>query len=126
MLTAAVVLLRRVTVASGVPTLWLGLLAYLESLTDPAMPTLRLLCVGGAAMRQRLLDFFEDRCAYCILCEGECVWWCLGEKLPLDMLLKCHVQPDTAHMLRYACSVCHYPFLTSLRTGVSAANVGVG
>lgn len=55
-----------VTVAAGVPTIWLGALALLDSqLLEPTPPyqvsTLRLLMLGGSAVPASLIDGFESR-----------------------------------------------------------------
>lgn len=47
-----------VTVSVGVPTLWLGLMAHMQS-TQSRLPSLRRLMLGGAAMPRRLVEWFE-------------------------------------------------------------------
>ncbi|RIA46982.1 fatty-acyl-CoA synthase [Hephaestia caeni] len=49
-----------VTVAVGVPTVWLGLLEHLEA-TGSAVPSLRRILVGGAPMPPALMERLEQR-----------------------------------------------------------------
>ena len=65
-----------VTIAVGVPTIWMGLLEYLES-TDLALPSLKRIMVGGAPMHPALMKRIEDR--------GICVQttWGMTELSPL-------------------------------------------
>src|SRR3546814_13138324 len=49
-----------VTVAVGVPTVWLGLLEHLE-VTGSAVPSLRRILVGGAPMPPALMERPEER-----------------------------------------------------------------
>jgi len=49
-----------VTVAAGVPTVWLGLLQYLAK-TRQTLPSLKQALVGGAACPQAIMDEFRDR-----------------------------------------------------------------
>lgn len=48
------------TMAVGVPTVWLGLLEYLEE-TGGEVPTLKRIMVGGAPMARALMDRLEQR-----------------------------------------------------------------
>ena len=50
---------KRLHFAAGVPTLWQGLAEQLER-SETALPALRDLAVGGAAMPGPLFDFFRD------------------------------------------------------------------
>lgn len=49
-----------VTVAVGVPTVWLGLVEHLE-LTGETLPTLERIIVGGSPLPPALMDRIEDR-----------------------------------------------------------------
>ena len=49
-----------VTVATGVPTVWLGLLDHLDT-SDEDVPTLKRIVVGGAGCPANLLQRLEDR-----------------------------------------------------------------
>lgn len=51
---------ERVTVALGVPTVWLALLQYLAS-TGTRLPSLERTVVGGAACPKRVFDEFRER-----------------------------------------------------------------
>jgi 3-(methylthio)propionyl---CoA ligase len=65
-----------VTIAIGVPTIWLGLLDYLDA-TDIEIPSLKRIMVGGAPMHPALMQRIEDR--------GICVQttWGMTELSPL-------------------------------------------
>mgnify|MGYP002761291500 FL=1 len=49
-----------VTLTAGVPTVWLGVLDYLQD-TDADLSTLERIVVGGAAPPERLIRAFDDR-----------------------------------------------------------------
>lgn len=49
-----------VTMAFGVPTIWLALLNYLRE-TDQTLPTLDAVAIGGAATPQSMLEEFENK-----------------------------------------------------------------
>lgn len=49
-----------VTVATGVPTVWIGLLDHLDA-TDGDVPSLRRVAIGGASCPDALLQRMEDR-----------------------------------------------------------------
>ncbi|WNO53752.1 AMP-binding protein [Stakelama saccharophila] len=49
-----------VTVAAGVPTVWLGLADHLDA-TGEAVPSLKRVMLGGSAVPQALLDRLEER-----------------------------------------------------------------
>ncbi|WP_239987468.1 AMP-binding protein [Sphingosinithalassobacter portus] len=51
---------ERVTVAAGVPTVWLGLADHLDA-TGEELPSLERLMLGGSAVPQALLDRLEQR-----------------------------------------------------------------
>jgi len=51
---------ERVTISCGVPTVWLGLLKYLER-TGKTVPDLQRIVVGGAACPSRILKEFQER-----------------------------------------------------------------
>jgi len=52
---------ERVTHAAGVPTIWHGLLRYLDERRGPRLSALRVLIVGGAAMPEASIRAFEER-----------------------------------------------------------------
>jgi fatty-acyl-CoA synthase len=53
---------ERVTMAAGVPTIWLGILKYLDSNpTRHDLTALRRMLVGGAAVPEPLIRAFQDR-----------------------------------------------------------------
>jgi fatty-acyl-CoA synthase len=52
---------RRVTVSAGVPTIWHGLLKYLDANPGRDLSTLRQLIVGGAAIPEATIRAFETR-----------------------------------------------------------------
>jgi fatty-acyl-CoA synthase len=49
-----------VTIAAGVPTVWLGLVDHIDA-TGEALPTLRRIIVGGAPMSEQLMERIERR-----------------------------------------------------------------
>jgi len=57
---AALIRQEDVTVAVGVPTVWLGLFDYLDA-NDLAVPSLRRIMVGGAPMPSALMERIEAR-----------------------------------------------------------------
>ncbi|MCX7303150.1 MAG: long-chain-fatty-acid--CoA ligase [Hyphomicrobiales bacterium] len=57
---ARLIVSEGVTVAAGVPTVWLGLLEYLEA-EGGEVPTLQRILVGGAPMPQALMQRIEQR-----------------------------------------------------------------
>jgi len=52
---------ERVTVTAGVPTIWHGLLAYLDANPGRDLSSLRLMLVGGAAVPEAMIRAFEQR-----------------------------------------------------------------
>jgi fatty-acyl-CoA synthase len=57
---AEMILSEGVTIAAGVPTVWLGLIDHLDA-AGFEVPTLKRLMTGGAPMPQALMDRFEAR-----------------------------------------------------------------
>jgi len=51
---------ERVTIAAGVPTVWLGVVDHLDA-TGEELPTLKRIIVGGAPMSVQLMDRIEKR-----------------------------------------------------------------
>lgn len=58
---------HRVTHTAGVPTVWLGLMDYMQrqeeisNRSGALLSTLKTMIVGGAACPRRIIDFFEER-----------------------------------------------------------------
>jgi acyl-CoA synthetase (AMP-forming)/AMP-acid ligase II len=57
---AGLILRHGVTVAAGVPTIWIGLLDHLDA-TGEALPSLKRVAIGGASCPAALLQRIEDR-----------------------------------------------------------------
>lgn len=51
---------EKVTVTAAVPTVWLGLLQYLEA-TDARLPYLQRVLIGGSACPRRIIECFEQK-----------------------------------------------------------------
>ena len=51
---------EKVTVTAAVPTVWLGLLQYLEA-TDAKLPYLQRVLIGGSACPRRIIECFEQK-----------------------------------------------------------------
>ncbi|RYG69891.1 AMP-dependent synthetase [bacterium] len=54
-----------VTLAVGVPTVWLGLIEYLER-TGESLPSLQRVILGGSGVPQALVDRIESRLGVCV------------------------------------------------------------
>jgi fatty-acyl-CoA synthase len=79
---------ERVTIAAGVPTIWMGVLQRLDA--DPRrqdVSSVRAMYVGGAAVPQSLIEAFETRHGLKIVQA-----WGMTELAPLGTV--CHVPPD--------------------------------
>jgi fatty-acyl-CoA synthase len=74
-----------VTLTAGVPTVWLGVLEYLDG-TDADLSTLERIVVGGAAPPERLLRAFDDRGVEVV--HG----WGMTETSPVGAVS--HLKPD--------------------------------
>ena len=75
---------ERVTVTGGVPTIWMGVLQYLES--NPGkfdLSTIRAMYVGGSAVPQALIEAFEKRFGLSIFQA-----WGMTELAPLGTVAK--------------------------------------
>jgi fatty-acyl-CoA synthase len=66
-----------VTMAAGVPTVWTGLLAYLEQ-TGRKLPTLKRTVVGGSAVPLKMIREFDEKHGIAVL-QG----WGMTEMSPL-------------------------------------------
>jgi fatty-acyl-CoA synthase len=79
-----------VTMAAGVPTVWTGLLAYLDQ-TGRRLPTLKRTLVGGSAVPLRMIRDFEDKHGVTVL-QG----WGMTELSPLGTV--CSIKPNLADL----------------------------
>jgi len=77
-----------VTMAAGVPTVWTGLLAYLEQ-TGRKLPTLKRTVVGGSAVPLRMIREFDEKHGITVL-QG----WGMTEMSPLGTV--CSIKPSLA------------------------------
>ena len=50
-----------VTFSAGVPTVWMGLLAYMDAHPELALPALKTILIGGSAMPRAMLEKFETK-----------------------------------------------------------------
>ncbi len=50
-----------VTFSAGVPTVWLGMLAYMDAHPEIKLPALKTLLIGGSAMPRAMLEVFETK-----------------------------------------------------------------
>jgi acyl-CoA synthetase (AMP-forming)/AMP-acid ligase II len=62
---ARLIAAERVTIAVGVPTVWLGLLEHLDD-TGMELPSLERIVVGGASMPPALMERLERRLGVCV------------------------------------------------------------
>jgi acyl-CoA synthetase (AMP-forming)/AMP-acid ligase II len=74
---AALIEAEGVTVAVGVPTVWLGLIDHLDA-TGGALPSLRRVVLGGSSIPQALMDRIEQRLG--VRCQTS---WGMTELSPL-------------------------------------------
>jgi fatty-acyl-CoA synthase len=74
-----------VTMAAGVPTVWTGLLAYLEQ-TGRRLPTLQRTLVGGSAVPLKMIRDFDEKHGVTVL-QG----WGMTELSPLGTV--CSIKP---------------------------------
>ncbi len=82
--------LERVTFTAGVPTIWMGLLQFLDA--EPGvhdLSSIRMMLVGGAAVPQALIEAFQTRHGLSIVHA-----WGMTEMAPLGTV--CQVPPDMA------------------------------
>jgi fatty-acyl-CoA synthase len=76
----------RVTFTAGVPTVWLGLLQYLEA-NNGTLPYLRRITIGGAAAPRAMMQKFQEQ--YGVPCMHA---WGMTEMSPMGTL--CALTPD--------------------------------
>jgi fatty-acyl-CoA synthase len=98
---------ERVTIAAGVPTVWLGLLQYLEK-TGKTLPDLKRVLIGGAACPRSMIETLERK--YGIEVTHA---WGMTEMSPLGTLgsLKAKfVDMPYEQKLDYKCKQGHPPF----------------
>ena len=50
-----------VTFSAGVPTVWMGMLAYMDAHPEIKLPALKTLLIGGSAMPRAMLEVFETK-----------------------------------------------------------------
>ena len=81
---------NKVTLAAAVPTLWLGLLQYLDD-KALALPDLKRVVIGGAACPRRVIEAFQDR--YGVEVQHA---WGMTETSPLGTI--CFFKSDPALM----------------------------
>lgn len=79
-----------VTVATGVPTVWLGLLDHLDAKGD-ALPSLKRVALGGASCPDSLLQRIEDRLGVTVQTS-----WGMTELSPLGTISPPSTQPRAA------------------------------
>src|SRR5439155_21307079 len=81
---------ERVTVAAGVPTIWLGLLRELDAAPGTRdLSSLRMLLIGGAAAPRALIEGFQERHGITVVHA-----WGMTEMTPLGTL--CRVTSELA------------------------------
>ncbi|HEY4113281.1 MAG TPA: 3-(methylthio)propionyl-CoA ligase [Rhizomicrobium sp.] len=98
---------ERVTMAAGVPTVWLGLLQYLER-TGKTLPHLKRVLIGGSACPRAIIETFEK--TYDVQVTHA---WGMTEMSPLGTLgsLKAKfTQLPYEQQLDYKCKQGHPPF----------------
>ncbi|MDE2302212.1 MAG: AMP-binding protein [Sphingomonadales bacterium] len=78
---AALIAQERVTVALGVPTVWLGLIDHLDAVGGE-LPSLQRVVLGGSAIPQALMDRIEQRLGVCAQTS-----WGMTELAPLGTLM---------------------------------------
>jgi fatty-acyl-CoA synthase len=88
---------ERVTVAAGVPTIWIGILALLDSASPkPDLSSVRTMVIGGSAAPAALIDGFAKRHGLIVTHA-----WGMTETNPLGTLsrVKPHLRGDDAREL---------------------------
>lgn len=78
---AALIEAEGVTVAVGVPTVWLGLIDHLDA-TGGSLPSLKRIVLGGSSIPQALMDRIEQRLGVC--CQTS---WGMTELSPLGTVM---------------------------------------
>jgi fatty-acyl-CoA synthase len=98
---------EKITMSAAVPTVWLGLLQYLEQ-TGKTLPHLRRVVIGGSACPRSMIEAFETKY------DVEVVHaWGMTEMSPLGTLgtIKSHlVDKPYEEQLDYKCKQGHPPF----------------
>jgi len=78
---AALIDAEEVTVAIGVPTVWLGLIDHLDA-TGGRLPSLKRVVLGGSSIPQALMDRIEQRLG--VICQTS---WGMTELSPLGAIM---------------------------------------
>ena len=89
---AALMNTEQVTVASGVPTIWLALLAYLEA-SGEKIPSVQRVSVGGAACPRSIIEAFDQKHGITVH-QG----WGMTETSPLGTIFK--VKPTMGELTK--------------------------
>jgi acyl-CoA synthetase (AMP-forming)/AMP-acid ligase II len=79
-----------VTVSAAVPTVWLGLLAYMEQ-TGKRLTTLKRVYIGGSACPRAMTEAFEKKYGVTVVHA-----WGMTEMSPIGSV--CHVKPELGHL----------------------------
>jgi len=104
---------ERVTIAAGVPTVWLGLIQYLEK-TGKTLPDLKRVLIGGSACPRSMIETLERK--YGIEVTHA---WGMTEMSPLGTLgtLKANFSElPYERKLDYKCKQGHPPFGVEMKT----------
>jgi len=89
---AALIVAEGVTVAIGVPTVWLGLVDHLEA-TGSHVPSLQRVILGGSSVPQALMDRIEQRLGVVVQTS-----WGMTELSPLGTVSPASAQPRSARV----------------------------
>ena len=98
---------EKVTITAAVPTVWLGLLQYLEK-TGKTLPDMKRVLIGGSAAPRAMIEAFEKKYGITVVHA-----WGMTEMSPLGTLgtLKPHVEAMSYdRQLDYKCKQGHPPF----------------
>ncbi|MGL4445105.1 MAG: long-chain-fatty-acid--CoA ligase [Alsobacter sp.] len=79
-----------VTVSAAVPTVWLGLLAYMEQ-SGKRLSTLQRVFIGGSACPRAMTEAFERKYGVTVVHA-----WGMTEMSPIGSV--CHVKPELEHL----------------------------
>ncbi len=80
---------ERVTVTAAVPTIWLGLLQYMEQIGGGALPDLKSVIIGGSAAPRSMIKTFKEKYDVDVLHA-----WGMTEMSPIGSL--CSLKPEYA------------------------------
>ena len=89
---AALIEAEAVTVALGVPTVWLGLIDHLEA-AGGALPSLRRIVLGGSSIPQALMERIEQRLG--VRCQTS---WGMTELSPLGTIMPASADARSARL----------------------------